>query len=384
MHILTLSHLYPPVRIGGMEKIVQCGVESLVERGHHVSIVTGNYKQLPRPPGKSTLNQVDVYAGELLDIEYPNQFITEHLYANFKMIELAMALINKKQVDWIHAHDWFTAPAAETLHKMTGIPLVSTIHYSKYHEQQGRETPKGNFIVELQKQLMTVSDKITVYSKKMIDNVKEILGPDTECSYFPIGMDARIPQFDLKQFKERPNRVVVIGRLAKEKNFSLVLRAASIVQKKYPDLTVDLIGDGALYEDLKGLADELKVNTHFHGFIESFEEIKRVLRQSKAMILPSYYDSFGLVVLESLQTQTPVLISNQVGAKEISSGIQDYIFSPDDSVALAEKMEKVLETDQVLATHMHQIRIDVNHKYTRENMAVYLERIFNIQERSIL
>jgi glycosyltransferase involved in cell wall biosynthesis len=97
-------------------------------------------------------------------------------------------------------------------------------------------------------------------------------------------------------------RLVFIGRLSWEKNPQRIIQIAKVV-----DLPVLLIGDGALKDEVSKLASESEVKNKMVGFKEKPWDL---IESGDLLIVPSRYEGDGLVVVEALQRNIPLLISD--------------------------------------------------------------------------
>ena len=117
--------------------------------------------------------------------------------------------------------------------------------------------------------------------------------------FIPNGID-----FDsIDKVKKADDRydVIFVGRLIKEKNVNLLLKALMKVKESIPDITAVIIGDGPEKSQLKKLALELGLskNVTFMEFRESHDEILSYMKSSKVFVLPSKREGFGIVALEA-------------------------------------------------------------------------------------
>lgn len=151
-----------------------------------------------------------------------------------------------------------------------------------------------------------------------------------------------------KRYNIDNNEKVLIysGRLIDIKNVDSVIKA--MARLKRSNLTLLIAGGGVLEEKLKKLAKELNVKVVITGFISEQEELFKHYFAGDALILPSIYEPWGLVVNEAMFAGLPVLVSNICGCsldlvKESENG---YIVNPDDINDIGKKIEKILYEDK--------------------------------------
>lgn len=106
--------------------------------------------------------------------------------------------------------------------------------------------------------------------------------------------------------KSFQGRFLYVGRLAKEKNLLLLLRVFAAL----PDLTLTIIGDGPLKDELYQKAPD---NVKFLGHIP-YARLPRYYQEHDAFILPSVKEPWGLVVEEAIYYDLPIIASKTVGA----------------------------------------------------------------------
>ena len=107
---------------------------------------------------------------------------------------------------------------------------------------------------------------------------------------------------------DRKNQVVFVGRLEKLKGIDKLLRVWKGLDNSAPRLIV--CGTGPLEEWCEKYVSDNKINAEFKGFTANME-IKNILGESKAMILPAQsYEGFPMSILEAFSVGTPVICSN--------------------------------------------------------------------------
>ena len=140
-------------------------------------------------------------------------------------------------------------------------------------------------------------------------------------------------------------KILMVGRLSTIKGHSYLIKALPEIIKKFPALTLILAGEGPLKEDLVRLSTSLNLNNHinFVGYAKPGD----YSQQCQLMILPSLFESFGLVYIESFALKIPVVAFDAEAGNEIIENNQTgYLVPKEDINALAEKIIYLLETPE--------------------------------------
>jgi len=123
---------------------------------------------------------------------------------------------------------------------------------------------------------------------------------------------------------EYENEIVFIGRLVFYKNLEVVLKALKYMSSQDVKLTV--IGDGPMKKHWQKLAEDLEITdkVEFKGYVPHEEKIK-ILRRASALVLPSLFEGFGIVILEAWAYKKPVIVSNTPPLNQIVEHGKDGI-----------------------------------------------------------
>jgi glycosyltransferase involved in cell wall biosynthesis len=128
-----------------------------------------------------------------------------------------------------------------------------------------------------------------------------------------------------------------VGRLVRTKSLHTLLHALSILKKKGIDARFKIVGDGPQSDRLKSLASRLGLDgVEFLGRV-SDEEKWRLYAGCSYFVLPSLFESFGMVLLEAMLFGKPV-ISTRVGGVPDVVGDAGILVPPEDERALADAM----------------------------------------------
>ncbi len=134
--------------------------------------------------------------------------------------------------------------------------------------------------------------------------------------------------------------VAVVGTLQKRKAQDDAIRAVKIAQRVITNIKLLLIGDGQKeYKDyLKNLCLELDIAKQivFTGYRN---DVPKILSRCKLLLMPSWNEPFGRVIIEAMAAGIPVVGTKSGGAKEIiQEGITGYLVPPKTPSEMAEKM----------------------------------------------
>jgi glycogen(starch) synthase len=235
-------------------------------------------------------------------------------------------LVEEKEFDIVHAHDWLTFRAALRVKEIKHCPIVLHVH-SVESDRAGR--PEGNPAVqEIESIALQLADKIIAVShhtKRAImrdygvpaDKI-EVVHNSIEAG-LPAGLEAANAYRYLSAMKNLGYKVVVnVGRLTIQKGLPNLLLAAQKVIAREPKTLFLIVGNGEQYQELIELAATLGIGANV--LFADFQRGKRwrdAFAIGDLFVLPSVSEPFGLTPLEAIGYGTPVLISKQSGVSEV-------------------------------------------------------------------
>jgi glycosyltransferase involved in cell wall biosynthesis len=134
-------------------------------------------------------------------------------------------------------------------------------------------------------------------------------------------------------------RVVSIGRYAYDKGNDMLLQAWSIIEKKRPDWTLDIYGNGDK-EPYQTQMAELGIDPHRCHLYGPITDVKKEYLSSSVFVLPSRFEGFGLVIIEAMACGVPVVAFDcENGPRSIIvDGENGFLVPPFDICAFAEKV----------------------------------------------
>lgn len=143
------------------------------------------------------------------------------------------------------------------------------------------------------------------------------------------------------------DQILLIGRLTKQKNFTLFIEAFSLIEKKYPNLKANILGYGELQKDLEELITKKRLNKKI--FLLGFKKnVFNYLKNSKFFVLSSLWEDPGFVLVEAAATNTTIVSSDCAsGPKEfLQNGKGGFLFKNNSIIDLSNKMVDLIESTE--------------------------------------
>src|SRR5207237_2666762 len=130
------------------------------------------------------------------------------------------------------------------------------------------------------------------------------------------------------------------GRLVAQKGLDFLLQAFAVVLHRCPESRLVIVGDGDLELYFKRIAHYLGISHRVH-FVnwQIGPDLVKLFQRSQVVVMPSYYEPFGIVALEAMSCGRPVIASRVGGLIEIiEDGVQGYLVPPGDYLELARRL----------------------------------------------
>jgi glycosyltransferase involved in cell wall biosynthesis len=252
-----------------------------------------------------------------LKIEFSGTYGT-NLMEEIKNYALVAEIIARNnRFDLVHAHDWLAYPAGIAAKRISGKPLIVHVHATDFDRSGGNVNPS---VYAVERQGMEEADKIITVSNFTRQTVIEKYGIPAEkiiTVYNAVDTDAFGQK--LKHKKGVNDKVVTfLGRITLQKGPEYFVEAAYLVLKKMENVRFVMAGAGDKLNEMINRVAQLGIADKFHftGFLNA-EDVSQMFRMTDVFVMPSVSEPFGIVPLEAMQADVPVIISNQSGVSEI-------------------------------------------------------------------
>ena len=245
----------------------------------------------------------------------------------------------KKQIhyDLIFSHYWLSGLAALKLKKVWNIPVIHMFHtlaLLKNKIARSEKDIEGEYRIEGEKKVLSEIDKLIVATTDEKDNLQTLYStPPDIIEIIPPGVDTnrfyQIPVDEAKEFigiPENEKMILFVGRIEPLKGVDTLIKAISQLQQadilsRCPHYLYIIGGDAdsgqeKMNEEMHRLQD-LRIKLGVGDLViflgkRDQDSLQYYYSAAEMLVMPSHYESFGMVALESMACGTPV-IATQVG-----------------------------------------------------------------------
>jgi glycosyltransferase involved in cell wall biosynthesis len=204
--------------------------------------------------------------------------------------------------------------------------------------------------------------------------------PREKVKVLPLGAD--LHQFNPAHFTKREARaffglpsgkkiIGVLGRLDPQKGQEILLRAVPEVMKKHRDVLFVIAGDETAGEQgykahLEDVCRAFAIEPYVK-FLPFTDDVPHLMAALDIFALPSFSETFGLVVVEAMAMERPIIATNAGGLPEIiTNGKTGLLIEPRDANAVARAIHRVLSDNVLRISLAHSARAEAVRRYSLE------------------
>ena len=270
--------------------------------------------------------------------------------------------------DLIHSHYWLSGLAALQLKEKWNIPVIQMFHtlaLLKNRIAKSTEEIEGDYRINGEREVINQVDRIVASTIDEKENLIELYSaPKEKISIIPPGVDITrfypISNDEAKEYLNIPTdekMILFVGRIEPLKGIDTLIRAIAQMRKSdvlstCPHYLYIIGGEpnsengngNQEIERLKALCVELGVGDMilFMGKKDQ-NTLQYYYSAAETVVMPSNYESFGMVALEAMACGTPV-VATQVGGLQylVQNGITGFTVPHNDPVALEESLTQLI------------------------------------------
>lgn len=342
MRILHLTTEFPPVIYGGLGTAVGGLVTASARAGLGVGVLligdtgAGGYGQ-PLPPAPAEREPAAAAPPEVTI--FPAQWSNG--------LEVALRVIHTWRPDLLHLHSFWLWPLAEAIRERTGTPIVYTVHSLDRAEYElGQGPPECLTQWEVQAAAIACADRVVALTR----SERRLLArycPEAGSRVRIVGNGIDDDALARRHAMQRPGTgscalVLYTGRFVERKGIGELLAAIPVVLEQAPATRFVLAGGqrhcsaaDMAARWLPGAPRPYRDRIHFTGWLTP-AEVAAWYRAADVLVVPSWYEPFGMVILEGMLHGLPIAAAAVGGPAEILEHERTgLLFPPRDAAALA-------------------------------------------------
>jgi glycogen(starch) synthase len=369
LRLAVFVYEYPPKIVGGLGTYAAEITRKFVLLDNDVSVFTMNDDEGALPT-RELWRGIEVHRPLHIDVSdsLPDviaedvrkwgrgiQFFSKILVYNYLSASKIVNELVKKEgfkYDVVVAHDWLSVMAGVTAKRELGLPLVFHVHST----EKGRTLGNGSEVVSsIEHRGGQMADLVITVSYAMKDELIGLGFPKEKIRVCYNGVDPekyapdQVDEATRKKIRENyglkddDQMILFIGRLVWIKGVDKLIMALPHVLQKIPNAKLVVVGLGDMEAHLKSMAKGLKLENVIKFRFEFVSEEDRIAHYAACDIaaFPSLYEPFGIVALEAMSMEKPVVVgaSGVSGMREIviADGPEQcgYHVNPSDPVDIA-------------------------------------------------
>lgn len=325
---------FPP-HVGGVGVHIHTLSKELVRQGHEVYVITYPHKDI------KDIDGIHVIGTKGLNIPGVRGLMFK------KNAKKALEnLLKKEKIDIIHGHYLFPAGAAAVeVGNAHGIKTYVTAHGSDMFEVYKKQALMRSTIKNVLKHADCVLAVSNALRHEVIATGVSGISQKTRLSWNSVDIDKFSPD-ENRSFRNELNLddkpiVMFVGNIIKRKNVESLIEAKKIANSDY---YLVIVGNGPLFKKLKKKVEDENIRDVI--FTGSRDDVENIIPSCDVLVLPSFSESFGLVLIEALACGKPVIGSNVGGITEIITKDVGLLVNPNKVSSIAGAIDKVINDEK--------------------------------------
>ncbi len=387
---------------GGMNVYVREITRCLGEMGLHVDVFTRSQDEhVPHVLHDLGYGNRVVHVPAGPEVPMPKQELAAYLPEFVRGVS-DFARQKGIQYDLIHSHYWMSGLAALDLRAEWKAPVVHMFHtlvLMKNRVAQSMEEVEGEYRLAGERKVLKEVERVVAATPAEVAQLQWLYQADVRrivvippgvnlCRFYPIAVD------EAREFIGVPpcgRMLLFVGRIEPLKGLDVLIEAIALMRQQgvlaqYPFCLAVIGGEpDASPEKMSVEMARIQALRQQYGLEDMVaflgkrgqDTLAYYYSAAEAVVVPSQYESFGMVALEALACGTPV-VASQVGglAYLVQDGVNGYTVPVDDPAALAERLAQLVSNPD-LRQRMSVQALAAARDYAWEKIAARLVAVYN-------
>jgi|GEM_PF-6495704 len=382
MNIALISQGFPPRSTDGVARYNHTLAEEFALTGHKVFVLTES--------------KADFQLNNVVFVDYDKQVFYQELskftsvnnnIARSKAIHAKLCELNQEdKIDFVMGSLWdaecfITALSGKFKLITTLVSSAKAVADINIHFATKEELI---LLMHLERTLIMHSSAIMNISNSVLQKVEldyiqdQIVFQKIPKSFIPIGIDRGFLNKAKTAFEVKTvtKDILFVGRLEQRKGIDILLQAIPKICSAYEDVTFTIVGkQGWAEPDYQiEFAEKYRDQNWFSrvsflGYV-SDDELTYKYAECYCLVVPSRYESFGIIVIEAMAFNKPVVASNVGGlAENVKDSETGYLFESENADSLVAKLVFLLSDSQKYLQMQSKIQISFQKTYSPDIMA---------------
>jgi len=228
-----------------------------------------------------------------------------------------------------------------------------------------KESNYSSHHMKLVKEALSHIDMNIACSDKVLESYKELFGVERICKIVNLVDEEHIKELASKKcdFKLDKNKInlICVARFHKQKGVDRLIKAYAKLKEYY---NLIIVGDGDLKDELYSLAKELNVfySIEWKGIMTNPYPL---IKKSDLLVMPSLYEGYPTLSVETLISETPVLCSDVAGIREQLLKTEHGWIVKNNDEAVYEKLNELKNSKELLKEYKEKLK-----KYHYDNKTI--------------
>lgn len=302
------------------------------------------------------------------------------------------------QYDLVHGHYWVSGLVARKLQRLWGVPFVQMFHTLGAMKNRVAKSERDREVdarIDIERDVMRWADRIVAATPLDREQMLRHYGAEPDkIEVIPAGVDTDLfyprDKVEVRRELGLPDLdtpiLLFVGRIERLKGLDTLLEAVAVVSRTCTGrkLRVLIVGGGGQTPEENA---ELRRIWDLHRELNLEDQVEFVGSKPQEMlplyysaaditVMPSHYESFGMVAVESMASGTPVIASNVGGLSQtVQNGTTGYLVPEENHFALAEQVHALLKNPE-LRHEMGQRAAEYALQYSWRNIAAQMAGLY--------
>jgi glycosyltransferase involved in cell wall biosynthesis len=378
MNVLHITRDFPPRSTGGLSTAVGEMVEALAGCGVSSSVLSFDaWRPRSRRAGaigrEATVEQS--LGAMVIRVDAPS------------MIGSARTLVRERRPDVLHVHVDMAWELAAELRRELVVPAVASVHVAQLRQNRLRGIIELTASLRGQTALLREADRVIAPSEAAADAAREHVPAVSErLVVVPLAIAERAWARDATAHPERrdPSLIAHVGRFSDINGTAELWQALRVVLERHPEARAVVAGGVPENRraEARWIARWQEVGGPVAGRVElvgwqTAAELADLYSRAGVVVSASWFETFGLVLLEAMMAGTPIVATRSGGAEALlQNGASARLCPPRDAAALADAVDELMRDRQLALRLGHSAAARARERFWAPAIALALRTVY--------